>query len=186
MLEKIYKKFWRKKNWNGPDPTHISGLGQPDPKIHGLGSSPAQHSWLLCISTVTSFSFACRDVHSARPAWRGKNRKQRKRGEVFTWTGGGAGDCWRRRRRCRRWQWQPLPLFSLLLCRGENLFVFFFFSSSALSLNPLFLFFSPSLSVSLSFFFFLWFSPVFIGKKQGRRHGGAATVGRPLHYRFHG
>ena len=139
--------------WAGSGP--YQWVGPTRPKIHGLGSSPAQHSWLLCMSTVTSFSFACRDVHSARPAWRGKKRKQRKRGEVFTWTGGDAGDCWwqRRRRRCRRWQWQPLPLFSLLLCRGENLFVFFFlfFSSSGLSLSPLLLSFSLGLpSVALS------------------------------------
>ena len=138
--------------WAGSGPYQWAGPTRA--KIHGLGSSPAQHSWLLCISTVTSFSFACRDVHSARPAWRGKKRKQRKRGEVFTWTGGDASDCWwqrrRRQRRCRRWQWQPLPLFSLLLCRGENLFGFFF-PSSALSLSPLFLSFSSSLSVSSLF-----------------------------------
>ena len=37
---------------------------------------------------------------------------------------------------------------------------------------------------SLLFFFFLRSpSPVFIGKNRGGRHGGAATVGRPLHYR---
>ena len=82
--------------WAGSGPYQWAGPTRP--KIHGLGSSPAQPSWLLCMSTVTSFSFACRDVHSARPAWRGKKRKQRKRGEVFTWTGGDAGDCWWRRR----------------------------------------------------------------------------------------
>ena len=137
-------------------------MGRIRPKIHG---SPAQHSWLLCISTVTSFSFACKGVHNARPAWRGKKRKQRKRGEVFTWTGGDAGDCWwqrrRRRRRCRRWQWQPLPLFSLLLCRGENLFVFFLFFFCSISQSSLSLLLSFSLVLPL-FLPFSFGSPLFL------------------------
>ena len=64
-------------------------------------------------------------------------------------------------------------------------FVFFsaVFVSPFSSLPPLLislLFSSPSLGL-LSFFQSP--SPVFIGKNRGGRHGGAATVGRPLHYR---
>ena len=51
------------------------------------------------------------------------------------------------------------------------------------SLPPLFALPSLLFPLSWSSFFFQSPSPVFIGKNRGGRHGGAATVGRPLHYR---
>ena len=65
-------------------------MGRTRP-ISMAGPNPAHHSWLLCMSTVTSFPFTYRDVHRARPAWRGKKRKQRKKGGWFTRKGGVAG-----------------------------------------------------------------------------------------------
>ena len=59
--------------------------------LHGLGSGPAHLSWLLCMSTITSFTSPA-GVHRAHPAWRGKKRKQKKKGAVFTWRGGDSGD----------------------------------------------------------------------------------------------
>ena len=71
-----------------------------------------------------------------------------------------------------------LPPLSFLLFSASSSFRFFSFFSFPLLL------FSALSSLLLSLLFsLLWFSPVFIGKKQGTRHGGAATVGRPLHYR---
>ena len=68
-------------------------------------ANPAQNPWAglkpsptQLVKHSNQLLRPCRDVHSARPAWRGKKRKPRKRGEVFTWTGGDAGDCWWRRR----------------------------------------------------------------------------------------
>ena len=51
-IVKILKTKLKKLKWAGSGPYQWAGPTRP--KIHGLGSSPAQHSWLLCISTVTS------------------------------------------------------------------------------------------------------------------------------------
>ena len=109
--------------WAKPGPKSM-GWAEPGPKIHGLGSSPAHHNWLLCLSTITSFPSPAEmcTVHVLHGE--GRNESKGKGGRVFTWSGGVAGDCWWQRRRQGRWFFF---FFSPVLCS-----VFFFFSFSLL------------------------------------------------------
>jgi len=121
----------------------IVGLDRTRPKIHGLGSASPQQ-----LVTVHEHSnqlhLTCRDVHRARPAWRGKKRKQKgrrvylekPRSSVMASGGGGS-----RRRRC--W-WQltvSSPLSSPVFLSVFFVFVFFFCSSFLSSSSGLFFFF---------------------------------------------
>jgi len=153
----------------------IVGLDRTQPKIHGLGSASPQQ-----LVTVHEHSnqlhLTCRDVHRARPAWRGRKQKQKGRRvylekpRSLVMASGGGGS---RRRRC--W-WQLMvssPLSSPVFLSVFFVFVFVFF----LFFLPFFLF--------GSFFFFLSVfppSPFFCSLpyiyrwKQGRDMVGAATV----------
>ena len=173
-------------------------MGRTRPKCMGwAGQARTQTGWLLCISTVSSPSlFAereliqhsnqpfiiCRTWINSRSAWRRSEYKQRE-AEAGQRDGVPAVAsrrcCWRRRHGGRRFSFSLSPLFFVLFSAdslSSSFFRFFFLFLS--SLYPLSC--NPSPSLPLLFFFP---SPVFIGKKQGRRHGGAATVGHPLHYR---
>ena len=139
----------------------IVGLDRTQPKIHGLGSASPQQ-----LVTVHEHSnqlhLTCRDVHRARPAWRGRKQKQKGRRvylekpRSLVMASGGGGS---RRRRC--W-WQLMvssPLSSPVFLSVFFVFVFVFFSVLP-SFLPLRVFFFLSFGLStLSFFLF---SPIYL------------------------
>jgi len=138
-------------------------------------AQPAHNSWLLCMSTVTSFTSSAETctVHVLH----GEGRNESKRGGGFTWRslgrqwwpavavvpgGGGVGGSW-------RFLPPVFPCFSLCF-----VFVFVF---------VLFLFFLPFFLFG-SFFSFFWsfhpllfsvLSHIFIGENKGE-----TLLGRPL------
>jgi len=132
---------------------------------------------------------ACRDVHCARLAWRGKKWKQRKRAE------GLLGDAsvvqrWptvaRWFQRCRQCWWQLLcfffflsPYFSLLSSSSGLLFFFFF---GLITLLPLLSLLSFPLSSLFCFFSPLLFSralPCIYRKNRGERGRGRPLCNHP-------
>jgi len=112
----------------------IVGLDQSRPKIHGLGW--AHISWLLCMSTLTSFASPGETCTVHVLHGKGRNKSNRKRGGGFTW-----------RSLSRQW-WPPVAVVpgggpsSSLLCVFLYFSLLFFFRSSDHSPSFSFLFFS--------------------------------------------
>jgi len=168
------RKNFKHAFFYGPNPAHHYWAGPESTQDPWSWLSPAHISWLLCMSTVTSFT--------VREETKAKGRRvylEKPRSSVTARDGSGS-------RRWRKWftvAGDAVFLLSLssvfcsLLC---YIFFFFFqpspslFSSFSSLLCPLSSIFSPFSRPP-----FLFFPPIFIGKNRGGTWPGQPLCCRP-------